>query len=150
MTIMTELKHRNMKESKLPSAHSGLIDIRTFENGSNLQLINGYSKNNFRISGERYNGPVIICPRQTLCWQPPKRADELLLDHIMPNLGKTPPPLFILGVGGAPMAPLGELAASLKSIGIALELMSTAAACRTWNVLMSEGRDAATGLYVVE
>jgi uncharacterized protein len=34
-------------------------------------------------------------------------------------------------------------------LGIALELMSTAAACRTWNVLMSEERDAAAGVYAV-
>jgi uncharacterized protein len=27
--------------------------------------------------------------------------------------------------------------------------MSTAAACRTWNVLISEGRNAAAALYVV-
>ena len=33
--------------------------------------------------------------------------------------------------------------------GIALELMSTAAACRTWNVLISEGRNAAAALYAV-
>ncbi len=60
-----------------------------------------------------------------------------------------PPPLFILGVGGAPAAPMSDLSASLKGRGIALELMSTAAACRTWNVLMSEGRDAAAGVYAV-
>ena len=47
------------------------------------------------------------------------------------------------------MAPMSDLAGSLKVLGIALELMSTAAACRTWNVLMSEGRDAAAGVYAV-
>ena len=73
-----------------------------------------------------------------------------MLDHIIPHIGGTPPPLFLLGVGGAPMLPLNKLVASLKNTGIALEVMSTAAACRTWNVLMSEGRDAATGLYTVE
>ena len=88
-------------------------------------------------------------PRQTLAWRPSENANDLTIDHILPHLGETPPPLFILGVGGAPMAPMSDLAGSLKVLGIALELMSTAAACRTWNVLMSEGRDAAAGVYAV-
>ena len=139
-----------MNDPKFPSAQSAVVNIRTFENSGDLQLINGYGNNGFRISGEKYSGPVILCPRQTLCWQPAKSAEDLSLDHIVPHLGDTPPPLFILGVGGAPIAPLNELAASLRAVGIALELMSTAAACRTWNVLMSEGREAATGLYAVD
>ena len=47
------------------------------------------------------------------------------------------------------MAPMSDLAGSLKVLGIALELMSTAAACRTRNVLMSEERDAAADIYAV-
>ena len=47
------------------------------------------------------------------------------------------------------MAPMNDLSVSLKALGVALELMSTAAACRTWNVLMSEGRDAAAGIYAI-
>ena len=142
------LKHRNMSDPKLPSTPNKLVDIQAFENIGDLQLINGYCKNGFRISGARYNSPVLLCPRHALCWQPPDHLDALSLDYIVPHLGNIPPPLFILGVGGAPKAPLIELAESLKGVGIMLEIMSTAAACRTWNVLMSEGRDAATGLYV--
>ena len=59
------------------------------------------------------------------------------------------PPLLLLGVGAAPLNPLQSLANDLKQQGIALELMSTAAACRTWNVLISEGRNAAAALYAV-
>ena len=59
------------------------------------------------------------------------------------------PPLLLLGVGAAPLSPLQTLADDLKQKGIALELMSTAAACRTWNVLISEGRNVAAALYAV-
>ena len=139
-----------MKDPRSPNAPSELVNVQTFENVNDLQLIDGYSKNNFRISGKKYSGPVILCPRQTLCWQPPVRADNLVLDHITTYLSGTIPPLFILGVGAAPTAPLDEFAVSLRNVGVALELMSTAAACRTWNILVSEGRAAATGLYAVE
>jgi uncharacterized protein len=138
-----------MNDPKLPNLPSELVDIRAFESSGDLQLINGYGENNFRISGKKYSGAVMLTPRQTLAWQPPESPVTLTSGHILPHLGKAVPPLFILGVGGAPMAPLNDLAASLKNAGIAMELMSTAAACRTWNVLMSEGREAAAGLYAV-
>lgn len=139
-----------MNDPKFPSGPSKLVDIRAFESSGDLQLINGYGENNFRVSGKRYSGSIMLVPFQTLPWQPPESTADLNIDFILPHLGKAVPPLFILGLGRAPMAPMNDLAASLKDAGIALELMSTAAACRTWNVLMSEGRDAAAGLYAVD
>ena len=138
-----------MNDPKSPNSTSGLVAIQTFKNSGSLKLINGYGENSFRISGEVHNGSIILSPRQTLTWHPPEDANDLTIEHILPYLGNTPPPLFILGVGGAPMAPMSDLSVSLKVLGIALELMSTAAACRTWNVLMSEGRDAAAGIYAI-
>ena len=144
------LKSPNMNEHRSPSdASSDLVDIRTFEGASDLQLIHGYGGNSFRISGERYSGAVIVYPRQTTIWTPPAKPETLKIDDLLPHFGDGFPPLFILGVGGAPMDPMNDLSAALRNHGIALEVMSTAAACRTWNVLMSEGRDAVTGLYDV-
>ena len=147
--MKTDRKRQNMNDPKSANASGELVDVRAFENKSNLKLINGYGENSFRISGVLHSGSIILSPRQTLAWDPPKNANDLTIDHILPHLGDTPPPLFILGVGEAPTAPMNDLATSLKDLGIALELMSTAAACRTWNVLMSEGRDAAAGVYAI-
>ena len=139
-----------MNEPRSPSdASSDLVDIRTFEGASDLQLIHGYGGNSFRISGERYSGAVIVYPRQTTIWTPPAKPETLKIDDLLPHFGDGFPPLFILGVGVAPMDPMNDLSAALRNHGISLEVMSTAAACRTWNVLMSEGRDAVTGLYDV-
>ncbi len=57
--------------------------------------------------------------------------------------------LVILGVGERADSNLPELARALKEIDIRLEVMTTAAACRTWNVLLTEGRAAAVGLLPV-
>ena len=130
-------------------ASSDLVIIRNFEGARGLQLIHGYGSNSFRISGERYSGSVLVHPRQTAIWTPPAKPEKLTINDILPNFGVDFPPLFILGVGDAPMDPMNDLAAALRQHGIALEVMSTPAACRTWNVLMSEGRDAITGLYDV-
>lgn len=139
-----------MNDPKAPyDAASDLVDIRAFEGTGDLQLIHGYGDHSFRISGNRYSGSVILSPRQTALWSPPTDPETLSVDHILPHLGDPLPPLFILGVGGAPMDPMNALSAALRAQGIALDVMSTAAACRTWNVLMSEGRDAGIGLYAV-
>ena len=154
------LKSLNMNEPKSPSpnapspteprdASSDLVDIRSFEGASGLQLIHGYGGNSFRISGERYSGSVLVHPRQAAIWTPPAKPETLTTDDLLPHFGDDFPPLLILGVGGAPMDPMNDLSAALRLHGIALEVMSTPAACRTWNVLMSEGRNAVTGLYAV-
>ena len=159
MTI-TALKSLNMNEPKTPSpkqpsfkspsdASSDLVDIRSFDGASDLQLIHGYGGNSFRISGECYSGSVLVHPRQTAIWTPPAKPETLTIDNLLPYFGDDFPPLLILGVGGAPMDPMNDLSAALRLHGIALEVMSTPAACRTWNVLMSEGRTAVTGLYDV-
>ena len=148
-------KSLNMNEPKSPSpkepgdASSDLVDIRSFDGASDLQLIHGYGGNSFRISGERYSGSVLVHPRQTAIWTPPAKPETLTIDNLLPHFGDDFPPLLILGVGGAPMDPMNDLSAALRLHGIALEVMSTPAACRTWNVLMSEGRTAVTGLYDV-
>ena len=138
-----------MNDTNSPNTPRKLIDIRAFENCGDLQLINGYGENGFRVSGEHHSGSIMLTPRKTLAWQPPENANDLTIDHIFSYVGTEVPPLFILGVGKAPMAPIDHLTTALKNEGIAMELMSTAAACRTWNVLMSEGRGAAAGLYAV-
>ena len=125
-----------------------MVEINTFSGKGDLQLIHGYGDNGFRISGTRHAGNVLILPRMTVVWSPPD-LETLSFNDLAPLLGDTPPPLFILGVGQAPMQLYPELAAQLKPKNISLEVMSTSAACRTWNVLMSEGRDAAAGLIAV-
>lgn len=126
-----------------------MVDISTFSGKGDLQLIHGYGDNGFRISGARYQGNVMVLPRLTVGW-PLASLEKITFDDLAALLGDTPPPLFILGVGAAPMHLYPDLAASLKSMNISLEVMSTAAACRTWNVLMTEGRDVAAGLIAVD
>ena len=128
---------------------SDLVTIKTLQPDGDLQIIHGYGDGGFRISGSRFAGSVMVTPRQTISWMPPP-ADKLSANTITALLSDDLPPLLLLGVGAPPLDPLHALAEDLKQQGIALELMSTAAACRTWNVLISEGRNAAAALYAVD
>jgi len=125
-----------------------MVNIKTFEGGSDLQLIHAYGEGGFRVTGTRYEGDVLVLPRLTQSWRCPE-LDGLRFAAIGDLLGSTPPPLLLLGTGGAPQTQYPDFATDLKARGISLEVMSTPAACRTWNVLMSEGRNAAALLVAV-
>ena len=128
--------------------HSDLVTIKTIQSDDYLQIIHGYGDGGFRISGNRFSGSVFVTLRNTSLWSPPT-PEKLTASAIIDVAPEEVPSLLLLGVGAAPLSPLQTLADDLKEQGIALELMSTAAACRTWNVLISEGRKAAAALYAV-
>lgn len=124
------------------------MDIKTFEGGGDLQLVHGYGNGGFRVSSVRYTGDLFLLPRLTQEWTFPD-LESLSFDSLRSYLGETPPALLLLGVGAPPQTQYPELASGLKALGVSLEVMSTPAACRTWNVLMSEGRDAAAALVAI-
>ena len=144
---MTGLRCQRPNGHKMDK-HSDLVTIKTIQSDNDLQIIHGYGDGGFRISGNHFSGSVFVTPRHTSLWSPPT-PEQLTASAIIDVAPEEVPPLLLLGVGAAPLSPLQTLADDLKQQGIALELMSTAAACRTWNVLISEGRNAAAALYAV-
>ena len=126
-----------------------MVEVKTFGDGSDLQLIHGYGDGGFRVSQERHAGDLFLLPRQATAWQPPANLDLLTADDLRPLMGDVLPPLLILGAGEAPLHPFAELGTALRAQGVAFEVLSTPAACRTWNVLMSEGRIAAAALVAL-
>ncbi|MEC8643488.1 MAG: Mth938-like domain-containing protein [Pseudomonadota bacterium] len=126
-----------------------MVDIKTFGEGSDLQLIHGYGDGGFRVSGTRHVGGLFLLPRLSTAWTPPLDIDGLTADDLLPLLGDPAPPLLVFGAGEAPQHSFTDLGTALRIHGIAFELLSTPAACRTWNVLMSEGRSAAAALVAI-
>ena len=72
---------------------------------------------------------------------------ELTEDDFAPLIASEPE-LILLGTGQLPVFPPRELVFSLARRGLGLEAMDTAAACRTFNILISEGRRVAAVLIV--
>lgn len=104
--------------------------------------IEGYGPGFFRIGGEVLRGPVITGPAGTSLWGGFEDADALvaLADQV-----------DVLFVGtGADVAHLPDaLLSTLQTAGIGVEAMASPAACRTYNVLLSEGRRVALALIPV-
>ncbi len=115
-----------------------------------LQVIQGYSSGGFRINGKRYEGAFLVFPDQTLPWAAARDPAQLTQDDFSQITERLPrPEIVLLGCGAQPALLLAGLRQALKQKGIILEVMDTGAACRTYNVLMAEGRPVAAALLPV-
>ena len=129
--------------------HNPLISVKEFPDDGRLQIINSYGRGGFRIAKKNVIGAQFVLQRQTLAW-PISTEQDISADDLLNLLQDTNVDLLVLGLGEYPQSQLPDIASSLRNEGIKLEVMSTAAACRTWNVLLTEGRTAAAGLLAVE
>jgi uncharacterized protein len=90
-------------------------------------------------------GSCVIAPQQILPDWPPQGVEELAEEHLT-DLLQLDPELVILGTGEQLQFPSARLGAALIAQQIGLEVMDTAAACRTYNILVAEGRKVVAAL----
>ncbi len=104
--------------------------------------IDGYGPGFFRIGGKVVQGPVLVSPAGVAAWGGLGDSDGLLA---LANV------VDVIFVGtGAQIAHLpAALRDTLEAAGLGVEPMSSPAACRTYNVLLSEGRRVAAALIPV-
>jgi uncharacterized protein len=109
------------------------------------KIIQSYADGRFRISGEVYEGGVIVTAAAVVLWHPPVTVQDLTPQHF----SDIPPGLdvLLLGTGKTMQFVPPALRAALKAAGLpAIDSMDTGAACRTYNVLLAEGRRVAACL----
>ncbi len=98
------------------------------------------------VNGERYEKPIIVTAAQVLAWVAPDFAalDEA---HFAPVLALRPE-VLLLGAGGQLRFPPKHVYRSLIEARIGVECMDTVAACRTYNILVAEGRKVAAAILI--
>ncbi len=79
---------------------------------------------------------------------PPQSIDELREEHVQ-ALAAFRPEVAIIGTGASLKWPQRALLKPLIDAGIGYEIMDTAAACRTYNILSYEGRNVAAALMMI-
>lgn len=104
--------------------------------------VDGYGPGFTRVAGQRHDGPVIVTPRGARPWGGLSDPEALLA------LGGQVDLVF-LGMGADIAHPPATLIQRLGQAGLRAEVMSTPAAARTYNVLLSEGRQVACALIPV-
>ena len=113
------------------------------------QIIQAYRPGHFRIGGVDRAGSVIVTPEASVPWHGPAIAD-ITMDDLAAVTGAEPPVDVLLIGCGARMARLPRsLREELRRAGIGADAMDTGAACRTFNVLLSEGRRVAAALIAL-
>lgn len=106
------------------------------------QPVEGYGDGFFRIAGEVHTGATAILPDGIHAWGG-------LTDFSLFLTRAREIDVLFVGMG-ARIAPLpGAMRDALEAAGIGVEIMATPTACRTYNVLLSEGRRVAAALLPV-
>ena len=107
-----------------------------------LNVIGAYRPGEVRIRGVRYPTGLLVYPRhiETDC---PIRTLEALSDIDNTSLIEQRPALLIIGTGERQRFPPAKALRALIERRMGFEVMDNAAACRTFNILLGEGREAA-------
>ncbi|RVT84171.1 hypothetical protein DXV76_10800 [Rhodobacteraceae bacterium CCMM004] len=104
--------------------------------------IDGYGPSFFRVAGTVWDGAVAVLPSGVALWS--GYDDPAPLVAAAPDID-----ILFVGTGAETAHPPPGFRAALEAAGIAVEAMATPAACRTYNVLLGEGRRVGAALLTV-
>lgn len=110
----------------------------------NAQVIQAYAGGVFKVSGQSYEGAVLITSDATVPWDAASFTSLSVKDF--ESLSRDVD-VVLLGTGKTMSLLSPKLRQDLKDSGLSVDSMDTGAACRTYNVLMAEGRRVVCALF---
>ncbi len=116
---------------------------------SSAPLVRAHGPDWLQIDDQRFAGSVIVssmAEHPARAWVP-RSLDELVAEQLA-ELAASGAELVILGTGQRLRFPPQAWLAPFASRRVGLECMATAAACRTYNILASEGRKVLAALLL--
>ena len=116
---------------------------------SNAPTINAYGRGWVEVNGVKHTRSVVVSSIEdwpTRSWSP-AQFQELNVEDFQ-SLALKGVEMVILGSGHRLQFASASLMAPLIKQGIGLECMDTPAACRTYNILASEGRKVLAALLI--
>jgi len=116
-------------------------------NTEKYQTVTGYDQSGVEINAKRYDYSVLVMPET-----PPRpwnvtRFEDLTAEHFE-QIALDTPDVVVLGTGERQRFVHPRLIASLSSKQVGVESMDSHAACRTYNILMGEGRKVTLALII--
>ncbi len=110
------------------------------------QLFSGYGPGYVAVNSVRYERNVLVSPAAVVEW--PVRDFEALMPADFRFIEEARPEILILGTGTTQRFPPPQLARALAASGAGVEIMDTKAACRTYNILVAEGRKVIAAILI--
>jgi uncharacterized protein len=113
------------------------------------QIIQSYGGGRFRISNVVYEGSVLVMPALTVRW-PVAAMSEITFARLAPLFAEGRRcEILLVGAGPRALPISNDLRHALRNMGVVADAMDTGAACRTYNVLLAEGRLVASALLPI-
>jgi len=114
-------------------------------NSAGLNLFTAYGDDYVAVNHEKHEKNLIVLPTSIISvWSAATPAT--LSEADMQKLLELDSEIILLGTGGRQRFPPGALMRPFASARIGLEIMDLKAACRTYNILVAEGRKVAAAL----
>lgn len=110
--------------------------------------IQSYARGQINIAGQAYTRPLVVSPDELRDNWEPSTLEAISVAH-MQALLSLQPEIILLGTGSRLRFPPTEVSHCLIDRQIGIEVMDTAAACRTYNVLLSEDRRVVAALLMI-
>lgn len=104
--------------------------------------IDGYGDGFFRIGGEPNSAPLAVTPKGLCAWGGLDDAEALLAASDGVDV-------ILIGTGAQIAHIPDALRSALEGAGFGVEIMASPQACRTYNVLLGEGRRVALALMPI-
>lgn len=111
-------------------------------------IITSYGGGGFKINSTSHNGNIIITDDCVKSWNI-GQFEDVNTESLVNIFKNTNTEILIVGCGSTHIRVTKELQNAFRQVGISVEVMVTGAACRTYNVLLGEGRNVSAALVAV-
>ncbi len=112
-------------------------------------IIDAYTVGQVTIAGKVYQSSLLVSPDVIVPDWHPELFSELTASHIE-QISAMEPEIVILGTGNTLNFPADSIMRPLTERYIGFEIMDTGAACRSYNFLVSEGRQVIAALLMID
>ena len=109
-------------------------------------IVRSYEPGRLLVNSSAFETSVVLTVDSVEAW-PVRDIGSLDAAHLTILLSRTPD-LIVLGTGPRQIFPSAPTLRPLADAGVGIEIMSTQAAVRTYNVLVGEGRRVLAALIV--
>jgi len=117
------------------------------DSAAGAHRITGYGSGYVSVDENPLTRSFILTPGTLITDWHPQSVPELD-DAAMQALMALGPSIVLLGTGAEQRFPPNALLAPVLRDGVGIEVMATAPACRTYNILVAEGRTVAAGMFI--
>lgn len=114
---------------------------------SDVNLVSAWEPAAIRIGDKWLRSHLILSAQDILLYWAVTSPKTLKAADLQPAINLNPK-IVLLGTGRHLVLPNTDLMTDLAIQGVGLEIMDTPAACRTYNLLVHEGRDVVAALFI--